>query len=358
MSTDYDASFAILMNFIFLHVIFMVAYTYMLAPPNANGVLREGVMRLPYAAYIVVASLVVIAGAGACGGDSSARSNNTQASPGATDAAPTGTNQPTPGPSAAGQAPQPQFTEFDPGKFSQSTNIDNEWYPLKPGTRWVYEGYTTERRKKVPHRLQFTVTDLTKEILGVRTAVAWIEDFTDGELVEKEIAFYAQDDDGNVWYFGEHPEEYKAGEFVEAPTWIAGIRNSKPGIKMWTDPRPEIPSYYQGWGPAVDWSDYAQVDQTGQQTCVPVGCYEDVLVLAESSLGEGDIFQIKFYARGAGEVRVGWRGPDSTAEELELVERSELAPDALAASRADALALEAHAYEISTEVYGQTAPAH
>ncbi len=319
MSTDYDASFAILMNFIFLHVIFMVAYTYMLAPPNANGVLREGVMRLPYAAYIVVASLVVIAGMGACGGDSSARSSNTQASPGATNGAPTGTNQPTPGPSAAGQAPQPQFTEFDPGKFSQSTNIDNEWYPLKPGTRWVYEGYTTERRKKVPHRLQFTVTDLTKEILGVRTAVAWIEDFTDGELVEKEIAFYAQDDDGNVWYFGEHPEEYKAGEFVEAPTWIAGIRNSKPGIKMWT---------------------------------------EDVLVLAESSLGEGDIFQIKFYARGAGEVRVGWRGPDSTAEELELVERSELAPDALAASRADALALEAHAYEISTEVYGQTAPAH
>ncbi len=96
----------------------------------------------------------------------------------------------------------------------------------------------------------------------MRTVVAWIEDFSDGELVEKEIAFYAQDDGGNVWYFGEHPEEYKAGEFVEAPTWIAGIKNSKPGIKMWADPKSGIPSYYQGWGPAVDWSDYAQVDQT------------------------------------------------------------------------------------------------
>jgi hypothetical protein len=313
-------------------------------------------MRLPSAAYIVVVSLVIIPVASACGGDSSARGNNSQASPGATSPA-TSTSLPAPEASAVGQAPEPQFTDFDPGKFSQSTNIDNEWYPLKPGTRWVYEGYTTERRQKVPHRLQFTVTDLTKEILGVRTVVAWIEDFSDGELVEREIAFYAQDDGGNVWYFGEHPEEYKAGEFVEAPTWIAGIKNSKPGIKMWADPKPGIPIYYQGWGPAVDWSDYAQVDQTAQQTCVPLGCYEDVLVLAESSLGEGDTYQIKYYARGAGEVRVGWRGPAHIAEELELVEVQQLEPGALAAARADALAIEAHAYQISTEVYGQTAAA-
>src|SRR6266542_3939708 len=309
-------------------------------------------------AYVVGACLVLAAATSACGGDSSADETNGRASASATTFAASSTTQPTPEASPDSQRPEPQFTEFDPAKFTRSTNIDNEWYPLQPGTKWVYDGYTTERRKQVPHRLQFTVTDLTKEISGVRTVVAWIEDFSAGELVEKEIAFYAQDDDGNVWYFGEHPEEYKAGEFVEAPTWIAGVRNAKPGIKMWTDPKPGIPSYYQGWVPAVDWSDYAQVDQTGQQTCDSVGCYEDVLVLAESSRGEGDIFHIKFYARGAGEVRVGWRGPDSTAEELELVERSELAPDALAASRADALALEAHAYEISTEVYGQTAPAH
>jgi len=310
--------------------------------------------RLRHAAYVTAGSLLILIAAGACGGDSSARGGN-QVSPESTSPAPTRSADPTPETSAAAQ-PEPQFTNFDPAKFSQSTNIDNEWYPLRPGTKWVYDGYTTERRKQVPHRVQVTVTDLTKEILGVRTVVAWIEDFVEGELVEKEIAFYAQDDDGNVWYFGEHPEEYKAGEFVEAPTWIAGIQNAKPGIQMWADPEPGIPSYYQGWGPAVEWSDYAQVDQIGQPTCVPVGCYDNVLVLAESSLDEENVYQIKYYTRGAGEVRVGWRGPDSTAEELELVERSELAPDALAAVRADALALETHAYAISTEVYGQTAP--
>ncbi len=88
-----------------------------------------------------------------------------------------------------------------------------------------------------------------------------------------------------------------------------------------------------------------------------MGCYEDVLVLAESSLGEGDIYQIKYYARGAGEVRVGWRGPAHVAEELELVEVQQLEPGALAAARAGALSIEAHAYQISTEVYGQTAEA-
>ncbi len=117
-------------------------------------------MRLPSAAYIVVVSLVLIPVASACGGDSSARSSN-QVSPEASSPV-TSTSRPTPEASAVGQVPEPQFTDFDPGKFSQSTNIDNEWYPLKPGTRWVYEGYTTDRRQKVPHRLQFTVTDLTK----------------------------------------------------------------------------------------------------------------------------------------------------------------------------------------------------
>ena len=209
---------------------------------------------------------------------------------------------------------------------------------------------------EIPHRLEFTLTDLTKEIQGVRTVVAWIADYSDNVLVEKEIAFYAQDNDGNVWYFGEHPEEYEEGEFVKAPTWIAGYADAKAGIKMWADPQPGIPSYYQGWGPDVGWSDYAQVDQVGQETCSPLDCYTDVLVLAESSLDETDIYQIKYYARGIGEVRVGWRGPASTAEELELSQHNQLTSEELAAVRAEALALEAHAYELSPDIYGKTAP--
>jgi hypothetical protein len=182
-------------------------------------------------------------------------------------------------------------------------------------------------------------------------------DYSDGQVVEQEIAFYAQDNDGNVWYLGEHPEEYEDGEFVDAPSWIAGLEDARAGIKMRAKPQMGTPSYFQGWAPAVEWTDYGQVDQMGQETCVAVDCYQDVLVIAESSLEETDAFQLKYYARGVGEVRVGWRGADATQEELELVELVQLSPEALAEVRAEALALEKHAYEVSQDVYGQTPPA-
>ena len=308
-------------------------------------------MRLPNV-VLVIAGLLLTVLAAACGDDEASPDPTTEATP-----KPTATKEATPEATAGNEAPEPEFQEFDAANFSQSTVIDNEWYPLQPGTKFVFGGFTTENNQKIPHRLEFTVTDLTKEIQGVRTVVAWIADFTNDELVEKEIAFYAQDNDGNVWYFGEHPEEYEEGRFVKAPTWIAGYADAKPGIKMWADPQPGIPSYYQGWGPAVGWSDYAQVDQVGAETCSPLDCYTDVLVLAESSLDETDIYQIKYYARGIGEVRVGWRGPESTAEELELAQYTQLTAEDVGAARTEALALEAHAYEISPDVYGKTAPA-
>jgi hypothetical protein len=255
------------------------------------------------------------------------------------------------------EAPEPELEDFDPDNFDRSTNIDNEWLPLQPGTQWVYEGVTVEDNESIPHRIVFTVTDLTKEIAGVQTVVAWIADYSDDELVEAEIAFYAQDNDGSVWYLGEHPEEYEDGEFVEAPTWLAGVEDARAGIKMKAEPQMGTPSYFQGWAPAVEWTDYGQVDQMGQETCVPVDCYQDVLVIAESSLEEEDAYQLKYYAPGVGNVRVGWRGADATQEELELVELVQLSPEALAEVRAEALALEKHAYEVSQDVYGQTPPA-
>jgi hypothetical protein len=258
---------------------------------------------------------------------------------------------------AESESPVAELADFDPTNFESSTNIDNEWLPLQPGTQWVLEGVTIENGESIPHRIEFTVTDLTKEIAGVKTVVAWIADYSDDELVEAEIAFYAQDNDGNVWYLGEYPAEYEDGEFVDAPTWIAGLEDAKAGIKMKAEPQPGTPGYFQGWGPAVDWTDYGQVDQMGQEDCVAVDCYEDVLVIAESSLDEPGIFQLKYYAPGVGNIRVGWRGEADSQEELELVEYEQLDPEALAEIRAAALELEALAYETSPDVYAQTPPA-
>jgi hypothetical protein len=350
LSTDFQALDAILMSFIFSSCHFPQGRPVILSyrPNQAKG----AQMRRRHLITAAAAATFLLISAIACGSDDSTEepSVTREATP-----KPTASKEATPA-ATPDESRLPQHIEFDAANFTNSTVIDNEWYPLQPGSKWVYEGTTTEGNLEIPHRLEFTVTDLTKEIQGVRTVVAWIEDFSDGELVEKEIAFYAQDNDGTVWYFGEHPEEIVDGTIVLAPTWMAGYIGAKPGVKMWADPQPGIPSYFQGWGPGVDWSDYAQVDQVGQETCVPTGCYQDVLVLAESSLDEINVYQLKHYARGIGEVLVGWRGPADAAEHLELVEHTQLEPDALAAIRAQALELEAHAYAVSPEVYGKTAP--
>jgi len=258
---------------------------------------------------------------------------------------------------ATSEAAEPQFPDFDANNFDNSTVIDNEWAPMKPGTKWVYEGTAVnDDGKSVDRRIEFTVTDLTKEIDGVRTVVGWIEDYTDGELGEKEIAFYAQDKSGNVWYFGEHPEDYENGKFIEAPTWIAGFEDAKAGIVMMAKPQLGMSNVYQGWGPKVGWSDYGRVEQMSQETCVPVKCYKDVLVNAEASLAEPGAFQLKYYAPGVGEIQVGWRGTDPTKEELKLVEYKQLSPDELAEIHTQALELEKHAYEVSPDSYGKTTP--
>ena len=250
-----------------------------------------------------------------------------------------------------------EFKEFDPANFDNPTEITNKWMPMQPGTQWAYEGTAVDDEgNQFDRRIEFTVTDLTKEIAGVNTVVAWIVDYNDGEVIEKEVAFYAQDNDGNVWYLGEHPEEFENGKFIDAPTWIAGVEDARAGVKMMAEPKVGMPNYYQGWGPAVEWSDYGRIDKMGEETCVPVDCYKDVMVIAESSLGEVGAAQFKYYVTEVGEIRVNWGGTDATREALELVDHLQLSPEELAAIRAEALALEAHAYQVSADVYGKTSP--
>jgi len=263
-----------------------------------------------------------------------------------------------PEPTAASVEVDPEFArpDFSLATFDNPTTIDNKYFPMTPGTQSVFVGITEEGGREIPHSIVFTVTDLTKEIAGIQTVVAWIVDYSDGELVEAEIAFYAQDNDGNVWFMGEHPEVYELGKMVEAPTWIPGLKGAEAGITMKADPQLGLPSYAQGWGPAVNWTDRGRVVKMGEQICVPADCYEDVLVIEEFNQSEPDAIQVKSYAPGVGNVHVTWRGEDASHEVLELVERIQLDPDALAEIHELALALEAHAYEISKEVYDQTAP--
>ena len=249
------------------------------------------------------------------------------------------------------------FEDFDPDNFSDPTNIDNKWLPLRPGTQYVYEGTTVDEGEVLEHRVIITVTDLTKIINNIPTVVTWDLDYSDGELVEAELAFYAQDDHGNVWRMGEYPEEYEEGKFIGADCWISGIEGSIAGISMLSKPFVGAPSYSQGWAPSVDFTDRGKVDQMGIKNCVPVDCYEDVLIISETSASEPGAEQLKYFASGVGNIRIGWRGEgELTQENLELVEFSELVLYGMDEARSAALELEKNAYEVSKEVYGLTEP--
>jgi hypothetical protein len=249
-----------------------------------------------------------------------------------------------------------KLEDFDPANFDDPTNIDNPWFSQKPGTRWVYEGVTEEAGLSIPHRVIFTVTDMTKVIDGVRTVIIWDQDYSDGELVETELAFFAQDNEGNVWRMGEYPEVYENGKLVDTPAWISGLKGASAGIMMKADPQLEASSYSQGWGPAVNWTDRGQVADIDHSTCVPQGCYEGVLVIEEFSREEPDAFQLKHYARDVGNIYVGWKGADATKETLELVELIQLSQEEMMDVRAVVLEMEQRAYENSKEVYDQTPP--
>jgi hypothetical protein len=249
--------------------------------------------------------------------------------------------------------------DFDPANFDQPTEIDNKWFPLTPGARFTYQGSAIADAGREPRRVVFTVTDLTKVVNGVRAVVAWDRDYGSGELQETELAFFAQDDDGNVWNMGEYPEEYEGGKLVDAPAWIAGLKGARAGILVKAEPQPDEPSHPQGYAPPpINWIDRARVYKAGQDTCVPVACYEDVLVTEEFERTKPGAFQLKYYAPDVGGVRVGWRGPNEDEKErLALVDLVQLEGEALARAREQALALEKRAYRVSKDVYGKTQPA-
>jgi hypothetical protein len=238
---------------------------------------------------------------------------------------------------------------------SRSTTIDNAWWPLEPGTRFSWRGSTEEEGERVPHRIVFTVTDLTKVIDGVRTVVGWDRDFTRGKLVESELIFLAQDKHGNVWHFGQYSETWEGKELVGGQTWLVGhLKGAKAGILMMAEPRLGTPAYSEGFAPApFYWDDYARVWKVGQRSCVPAGCFRNVMVTEEFEPRKPDAYQLKYYARGVGNIRTGWRGSKDEDHEVLVLQRVErLGARDMAKARARALKLETRA-----RVYGEAPPA-
>jgi hypothetical protein len=195
----------------------------------------------------------------------------------------------------------PQGSEpvtLNPGEFT--TQITNPYWPMTPGSRWVYrEVDGSERLRvdvKVTNRTELIANGITARV--VRDVVSH-----KGERVEVTDDWYAQDSAGNVWYLGEDTAEYKNGNVVShAGSFEAGVDGAQPGIMMPANPVDGMTyrqEYYAGHA-----EDKAEVLSLDEQVEVKFGHFPQGQVLMTKDINplEPKVLEHKFYAKGVGPV--------------------------------------------------------
>jgi hypothetical protein len=210
-----------------------------------------------------------------------------------------GAGSPT-GPAAPGAAGLPRGSEpvdLDPAGFT--TRIDNPYWPMAPGDRWVYR--ETDEEGAV-QRVEVTVTRETKEIAnGIEARVVHDVVTENGDFVEVTDDWYAQDSGGNVWYLGESTKEYKDGEVASTSgSFEAGVDGAEAGIIMPADP--EVGMRYRQEYYANEAEDEARVLSVDDQAEVPFGHFDDALLTRDVNPLEPRVLEYKLYARGVGPV--------------------------------------------------------
>ena len=204
---------------------------------------------------------------------------------------------------------------LDPADFT--TLIDNPYWPMRPGSTWIYRETDAEGAEQ---RVEVTVTNRTKRIAnGVEARVVHDIVTERGRTVEDTFDWYAQDADGNVWYLGEDTKEYEDGRVVSTEgSWEAGVDGAQAGIIMPADPRDGM--RYRQEHYAGEAEDRGEVLSTEEQAEVPAGHFTDVLLTKDTTRLEPRVLEYKLYAKGVGPVLV--IGASGGAGREELVERT------------------------------------
>jgi hypothetical protein len=188
----------------------------------------------------------------------------------------------------------PYSPTIDPSAFT--TKVDNPYFPLTPGTRTIYEAATQDG-------LQRTTTEVTrdiKNIMGVDTVVVHDTVTVDNEPHEDTLDWYAQDLEGNVWYFGEATKEFKAGGVDTAGSFQAGVNSALPGIIMPAHPQVGD-KYRQEYAKGVAEDTGEVLSLTGDENTPLTGHANGLLVTKDANLIDPTAAsENKYYARGIG----------------------------------------------------------
>jgi hypothetical protein len=186
-----------------------------------------------------------------------------------------------------------------PAPSDFTTKIDNSWWPMRPGARWIYRETDSEGARQ---RVVVTVTRRTKVIAnGVTARVVHDVVTEDGKPVEVTDDWYAQDRAGNIWYLGEDTTEYENGRPVSKEgSFEAGVDGARAGIIMPAHPRVGMryrQEYYKGHA-----EDRARIMSLRERAEVPFGFFSRALMTRDENPLEPRILEYKFYARGVGPV--------------------------------------------------------
>ena len=205
---------------------------------------------------------------------------------------------------AAGAAPPrdalPQgdtAVRLDPANFT--ADIDNPYFPLRPGTRWTYREVDADGKVL---DVVVIATDTTKRIAdGIEARVVRDTVRQDGQVLEDTFDFYAQDDEGNVWYLGEDTAEFENGQVATREgSFEAGVDGAQPGVIMPADPTPG--QEYRQEFKKGDAEDQGAVLSAKELVEAPIGRYEHAVLTRDTNPLEPDVAEYKLFARDVGLV--------------------------------------------------------
>ncbi len=213
---------------------------------------------------------------------------------------------------AAGGLPQgSERVKLDPADFT--VRIDNPYWPMRPGSRWVYRETDAEGARQ---RVVVTVTRRTKLIANGITARVVRDVATEkGKPVEKTSDYYAQDKAGNIWYLGEATTAYENGRPVSTEgSFEAGVDGAQAGVIM--PARLRVGQHYRQEYLKGQAEDRASTFSLNERAEVPFRYFRKALMTREENPLEPRNLEYKFYARGVGPVLAVSVSGGSDREEL------------------------------------------
>lgn len=208
--------------------------------------------------------------------------------------------------------------DIDSAVFSNPVSITNPFFGPHQGETYVFEGGVVGEAPEEEIRIELRVT--TREVMGVTCVIQHDVVYKNQVVIEDTDDWLAQDDNGNLWYFGEFVKNYDdQGSFLDNDgSWEAGEDDALPGYWMPDNPivgKKYFQEYYKD-----EAEDQAEVLSVQETVTVPLGTYTNCLVTKDFTMLEPDEYEKKYYAPGIGLIKEEKFINNVLAEMVQLVE--------------------------------------